>query len=150
MPRKKSFYGSDFNAALWLPNSRFRYPHQKIPSPLYFFLPKSNHTIMSASQVILRRGPDYPRPESLHYKSMDLSTEWPSSHPKPDLIKSHNDAPKEPCSCDMDYTERLQRSDFEFLTTLGYAEVSSRAVAYPDICSPIYDVVLELLQGSGW
>ena len=89
---------------------------------------------MSASEVILRMGPDYPLPENLHYKPVDLSTEWvtPSSHPKSDLITSYNDIPKpQPYSWDMDCTKKLQRSNFEFLTTLGYAEISSPCDCLP-------------------
>lgn len=82
---------------------------------------------MSASKVITRRGPEYPRTDSFHYKTVDLTLSIPSK-PSPahthlmksDLVKPSPDEKADSGSETPDSPERLKHSDFEFLTTLGY------------------------------
>jgi len=78
---------------------------------------------MSASQVIIRTGPDYSNTEGLHYKPVDLTPQkMPQLLIKSDTIKAPQSEKVDLKSAKPDVEEderRLQRSDFEFLTTLG-------------------------------
>lgn len=93
---------------------------------------------MSASQVIIMRGPEQCRAESYHCKpvelipqkvsqaqtqtmKLDLANLTLNENPPPEPVKPDENAPPDPIKPDEnDQRVKLNSSNFEFKTTLGY------------------------------